>query len=96
MKKFKLDLLCVTRGSKGAVLFNGNEENSVIIKNDIVVDTVGAGDAYASVLCIGYLNKWKIEKINHIASEFASEVVMVAGALPGDNIYELFRKKITH
>lgn len=96
LKKFNLDLLCVTRGSGGAILFKDNEENSVNIKNNNAVDTVGAGDAYASLLCIGYLNKWKIEKINHIASEFASEIVMVAGALPGDNIYELFRKKITH
>lgn len=96
LKKFNLDLICVTRGNKGAILFKENEENSVNIKNNHVVDTVGAGDAYAAMLCIGYLNKWKIEKINRIASEFASEIVMVAGALPGDNIYELFRKKISH
>jgi|SRR3972149_6085450 len=95
LKKFKLDLLCVTRGSEGAILFKDNEENSVNIKNNNIIDTVGAGDAYASVLCIGYLRNLNIEKINQIASQFANEVVKVEGALPNDdNIYEEFKEKL--
>ena len=92
---FEIELLCVTKGSDGAVLYRGGEENSFQLKNDKVVDTVGAGDAYASMLCIGYLENWNLERINKLASEFAGEIVKVEGALPNDDkIYETFKQKI--
>ena len=92
---FNIELLCVTKGSAGAVLLKGNEENFYKINNEKVVDTVGAGDAYASLLCIGYLKKWGIKKINKLASEFANEIVMFEGALPeDDNVYESFKEII--
>ena len=92
---FEIELLCVTKGSEGAVLYRGNEENTLNIKNGNVVDTVGAGDAYASMLCIGFLKNWELKKINRLASEFANEIVKVEGALPDDdNIYETFKQKI--
>jgi fructokinase len=95
MSIFKIELLCVTKGSSGAVLYKDGKENYYKIKNDKVVDTVGAGDAYASMLCIGYLMNWNIEKINKLASEFANEIVKVNGALPEDDIvYGPFRKII--
>ncbi len=92
---FNLELLCVTKGSEGAMLYQGKEKNHFQVNNEKVVDTVGAGDAYASLLCIGYLKNWSLNKINKIASEFANEIVKVEGALPeDDNIYEMFREKI--
>ena len=95
LEVFNIELLCVTKGSAGAVLYRSGEENFYKIKNEKVVDTVGAGDAYASLLCIGYLKNWNIAKINKLASEFANEVVKVEGALPNDdNIYDSFKKII--
>ena len=92
---FEIELLCVTKGGAGAILLRGKEENFYKIKNEKVVDTVGAGDAYASLLCIGYLKKWEITKINKLASEFANEIVKVEGALPDDDkIYEPFKEII--
>lgn len=94
---FNLDLLCVTCGEEGSVLFYKNDKheyNTKINKNEIV-DTVGAGDAFAAILCIGYLENWDIEKINITASEFAAEIVKINGALPDNNfIYEKFKEKI--
>ena len=95
LTEFDLDLLCVTCGENGSSLFNKKENNfySVNVKN--VVDTVGAGDAFAAILCIGYLEGWKLEKLNKFASEFAAEIVRVKGALPkDDSIYERFKEKI--
>jgi fructokinase len=95
MQIFNIGLLCVTKGGSGAVLYKDGQENYYKIKNDKVVDTVGAGDAYASMLCIGYLRNWNIEKINKLASEFANEVVKVKGALPDDDtMYQPFKKII--
>ncbi len=95
LENFKIELLCVTKGSGGTILFRDKEENFFQIKNENVVDTVGAGDAYASVLCLGFLNSWKMDRINRLASEFANEIVKIEGALPDDDkIYETFRKKL--
>jgi fructokinase len=94
LSKFDLDLLCVTCGENGSVLFNNDRTNfhSVNVKN--VVDTVGAGDAFAAILCIGYLKGWELEKLNKFASEFAAEIVKVKGALPNEDVYENFREKL--
>ena len=92
---FNIELLCVTKGSAGAVLYSGDKENFYKISNNKVVDTVGAGDAYASLLCIGYLKNWNIEKCNKLASEFANEIVKIEGALPDDDgVYESFKEII--
>jgi fructokinase len=91
--KYNIDLLCITLGEEGAVLFKDNDINSYKSRSSAkVVDTVGAGDAYASILCIGYLLDWKLEKINKTANDFAGEIVKIKGALPeGHEIYDRFR-----
>ncbi len=97
IQKYKIDMLCVTNGENGSYLFTKDEENHYKVKVDDIVDTVGAGDAYSAILCIGYLNGWKLSRINKNASEFAAEVVRVNGALPKDeSIYENFRDKINN
>lgn len=93
--KYKIDLLCVTLGEEGAVLFKDNEVNSYKSRSTVkLIDTVGAGDAYASILCIGYLLDWKLQKINEAANDFAGEIVKIKGALPvGYEIYNKFRRE---
>jgi fructokinase len=94
-EKFNLELVCITLGDKGALLYSGGKVDYYSVHVEKVIDTVGAGDAYASILCLGYLNKWGISKINKIASEFAAAIVQIKGALPKDDeIYELFKEKI--
>jgi len=86
MKKYQIELLCVTQGSDGSFLFKGKEVDHCKINADKIVDTVGAGDAYAAVLCLGYLNRWDISRLNKLASGFAAKIVSVPGALPGDDL----------
>lgn len=97
IKKFDIELLCITMGEKGAVLYKENDHcfyQTNVIKTDII-DTVGAGDAYAAILCIGYLRNWDIRKTNKLASDFAAEIIKIQGALPADDlIYSSFRKRI--
>ena len=58
--EYNIELVCVTLGDRGAILF----KNGIIdyCKNQVenVIDTVGAGDAYSSILCLGYLYEWDI------------------------------------
>ena len=84
-------------GEEGAVLYKAKDffHYKLYVNHSDVVDTVGAGDAYAAILCIGYLKNWDIRKTNKIASEFASEIIKIRGALPAeDSIYSDFRSRI--
>jgi fructokinase len=93
MENFRIDLLAVTMGNKGAYLFNKNNSDFFRVKVDEISDTVGAGDAYSAILALGYLKNWQLNKINKLASEFAGEIIKIPGALPSDDlIYEKFRQ----
>lgn len=94
-EKFNIELVCITLGEKGAILYKNGIVDHYKVDITKIVDTVGAGDAYASVLCFGYLNEWNISKINRIASEFAASVVQIKGALPkNEDIYKILKEKI--
>ena len=94
-KKYNIELICITIGDKGSYLIKGEEVDYKKNQVDNVVDTVGAGDAFAAVLCIGFLNDWDISKTNRLASAFAAEIVKISGALPkSDLFYEKFKKLI--
>ena len=85
LKKFDLELIAVTNGSEGSILFDGETIDNNKAEGGLLVDTLGAGDAFTSILCIGYLNKWKISKINVVANQFAADICSIQGALPKEN-----------
>lgn len=94
-EKFEIDLLCITLGEKGAYLFKGDEKSHYKESVDKIVDTVGAGDAYASILAIGYLLGWKLSRINELASKFSAEICTIEGAIPGDdNFYNKYIERM--
>ncbi len=89
---FEIDLFCVTLGADGALLASQNEINKYSVKINYPVDTVGAGDAYAAILCLGYLYGFQIAEINKLANEFAAEICIISGALPeSDSIYTKYK-----
>ncbi len=60
-----------------------------------VVDTVGAGDAYAAISAAGWLKKLPVDTIMGLASEFAGYICGIKGALPEDErIYNDFRQRL--
>jgi fructokinase len=60
-----------------------------------VVDTVGAGDAYAAISAAGWLKKLPIRTTMGLASEFAGYICTIKGALPeNERIYNDFRQRI--
>ncbi len=90
---FNLDLLCITMGAKGAHLYSKNYSDKYKTRVENLVDTVGAGDAYSAILCLGYLHQWDVGKINRIASNFAADICTVEGAIPEDD--SIYKKYIT-
>jgi len=87
LERFNLDALFITRGAKGVAAFMRGGE-IITIKprpGTVIVDTVGAGDAFSSVLLLGLMNGWAMKSILERAQQFASAVVGLRGAVSEDN-----------
>lgn len=73
--------LIVTCGSKGSFWYDGNELHSQSANTEIpIVDTVGAGDAFASVCLKGIQESWEISTILKFANALAERVCGIKGA----------------
>ena len=85
-ERFAIELLIVTLGSKGARAFPAAGAPVEVVPEPAkrVVDTVGAGDAFASVSVIGLLRAWPSATILQRAQQFASQVVQQRGATARD------------
>ena len=82
----ELEWLVVTLGGAGAQVFMATADTLSIApaQNTPVVDTVGAGDAFTSVLLLGLLRDWPMQQTLQRAQEFASAIVGVRGATVSD------------
>jgi fructokinase len=86
-KLYGTELLIVTLGAAGAVvLAAGGEEFRVVPQNlGEVIDTVGAGDAFTSVMTLGLLHGWSPPLMLERAQAFASAVTGIRGATCDDH-----------
>ena len=81
------ELVVVTRGDAGAAAYPAIGDVRAVTPQDAgieVIDTVGAGDAFASVLICGLLYGWPLEVTMDRAQAFASRIVGCRGAVPID------------
>lgn len=81
-----LELVVITRGQHGAMAFSRSGNTAEVRPRDNleIVDTVGAGDAFTSVLILGLLQDWSLEIMLQRAQEFASAIVGIRGATTQD------------
>jgi fructokinase len=87
------ELLIVTRGAAGAVVrASGGEEFRVAPQgHSEVIDTVGAGDAFTSVIVLGLLRGWSVPQMLEHAQAFASAITGIRGATQNDpGFYQAF------
>ena len=87
--------LCLTSGDKGAAVYSHEGRLAEVQpKQEVeVVDTVGAGDAFASVFILGWIHQWKLQTTMQRAQDFAGTVVGRRGAtLRDENFYRRFRE----
>ena len=74
-------IAAVTRSEKGCVLLNG--KNNISIKTDKVnnlLDTTGAGDAFAAGFLCGLINHYDLEKSAHLGNSLAGQIIQQFGA----------------
>jgi len=97
MENFDIELIAITKGAEGSTLFNNKEKDDYRIISSAVVDTLGAGDAFAAIFCMGYLRNWDLAKMNSLANEFASQICQIRGALPeNDEVYHMIKEKFNN
>jgi sugar/nucleoside kinase (ribokinase family) len=73
-------LFAVTRSEKGSVIVNGD----VVVKQaaanvDQVIDTTGAGDAYAAGFLYGWANDRTLSECAHYGTYCATKVIQQVG-----------------
>ncbi len=82
MEKFDLDMVVLTKGSKGARIVSRTEDvSSVPSKKVKVIDTVGAGDSFTGAVAVGLLKKKSLSDILSGANEVAGIVCSQSGAM---------------
>jgi fructokinase len=93
LDKLDLELLILTKGSQGALLITKDKKQMKmpIVPVEKMADTVGAGDAFSSVVIYGLYNSWENDVILKRAMDFASKVCGLNGAITEDrNFYNSF------
>jgi fructokinase len=82
-KAHEIDVMCVTLGAEGAVIFS-HGSTAVELK-----DTVGAGDAFAAAFLYAYHHKWTLANAACFANALGAFVASQAGAIPPWTIQEV-------
>ncbi len=96
MSQLNAKLLLVTYGPLGSAVYDhlGVCLNTAqAVKGIKLVDTVGAGDAFSSVMIFGLLNKWPLDVALKRANAFAGSICSIRGAVPQDmQFYKKFMR----
>jgi fructokinase len=89
VQHYKVEMLCVTRGDKGAAMFYENKFYEHPGFKVIAVDTVGAGDAFLAGLVAAYLQKKSPAEAITFACATGAFVASKAGATPAYDMNEI-------
>lgn len=84
-EKFELEMLAVTRGARGTVLFRRNERTEGEVPRLVPTpqaDSVGAGDSCCAAIVTGLLLKWPSDRIVGLANRVGAYVATQPGATP--------------
>jgi fructokinase len=79
LKQFDLRLIAYTRGAGGSSLIQSDKEDDHPGYPTNAIDSVGAGDSFTAVLCMGMLNRMNLSEINDLANQVASYVCTQKG-----------------
>ena len=87
--RFGLRSLLVTRGEAGAWWLDSAGRHESVAGEPVadLVDSVGAGDAFASVCILGQLLRWPMPETLRRARHFAASICRLRGAIPENDAY---------
>ncbi len=90
MEQFSWKMVVVTRGEKGALVYDGHqflEHEGFKVR---AIDTVGAGDAFIAAFLAGYLNEEPLEEALSMACAAGAFVATQPGATPDYHLNQIF------
>ena len=92
-RKYSLNLIALTRGREGSILFTEGKTSNHEGHKINVEDTVGAGDAFVAGLVTGMLRGYELDDLNNKANRVASYICSKHGATPSltNEIRKLFK-----
>jgi fructokinase len=73
----------VTLGARGCAMLVGDHYVEAAGVPVAVVDTVGAGDAFAAAFLHGLISGWPAPKVAEFSNRSGAMVASVPGAIPG-------------
>jgi len=82
---YNIQMISLTGGSNGSTIitrdgtFTAEPDHSITVK-----DTVGAGDAYSSIVAAGFIRGWEPQRILDLATRFSTRICTIEGAIPDD------------
>lgn len=82
MKKYSLDNLILTQGSRGSYVFTEDETSFIETPKVEVADTVGAGDAFTGAFVGSLLNGKSVREAHITAVRVSAYVCTQHGAMP--------------
>ena len=83
-----------TRSSEGSVIINSGRRTVIKAEENInVVDSTGAGDAYAAGFLYGFTEDMSMAECGRLGSIAAAEVIQQIGPRPAINLAELIHKR---
>ena len=92
--KDKCAIAIVTRSEKGSIILNSGKVTTIeAVPVENVVDTTGAGDAYAAGFLYGFTEGMDMAECGRLGSVAAAEVISHMGPRPEANLAELAGKK---
>ena len=80
--RYGLRLVILTRGASGSEIITADEVIPQAAGECVVVDTVGAGDAFTAAFVVAYLRGDTLAEAQRLASETAAYVCSCKGAMP--------------
>ena len=96
IEHFAIEIVCLTKGPAGSAIITADDYNSATVPDFEIVDTVGAGDAYAAMLAVGWLKGLSFKTILSMATDFSARICRIKGAVPEDpEFYEPFLTQLS-
>ena len=96
INQYHIEMLALTKGAAGSAIYTPDRHvEQKAPQGQKEANPVGAGDAYAAILAIGYLQKWPVEKIISTATEFSARICEIDSAFSTDpSFYDTWRSSI--